>query len=160
MRADLITRWRADLVGEWRAELAGVDLLLLELCTDQFALALTLRDDGTAECAFTVPNPPARPPEPAPPFPEQWELSDDRVLSVWLPVAPMPAYGQPDWSREQVCYDVLAVTDLSLALSNRRFDGEQVIVLRRADLEAHTRRQAAAYTNLLQAMTCAVGRPR
>jgi len=86
------------------------------------------------------------------PFPTRWELSGDRVLSVWLPVAPMPEHEMPDWSREQVCYDVLAVTDLSLALSDRRFDGEHVIVLRRGNPEEHNRRKAAEYGELLQAM--------
>jgi hypothetical protein len=144
---DLLARWRADIVGDWRAALEGVDLLLLEPVADRSALRLVFRPDGTAEYGSPAPDPT----EPVPPFPPRWELSDDRVLSVWLPVAPMPAYGLPDWSREQVCYDVLAITDLSLAVSNRRFDGEQVVVLRRADAEEYTRRKAAEYGRLLGA---------
>ncbi|HEV3084076.1 MAG TPA: hypothetical protein VGY66_30110 [Gemmataceae bacterium] len=41
------------------------------------------------------------------------------------------------------------VADLSLALSNRRFDGEDVIVLRRANYEEYNRRKAAEYGQLL-----------
>ena len=43
----------------------------------------------------------------------------------------------PEWSREEVCFDVLSVTDWSLALSNRRFDNEDVMVLRRVVIEEY-----------------------
>jgi len=68
-------------------------------------------------------------------FPTRWALSDDRVLSLWLPIAPMPEYDMPEWSREEVSFDVFSVTDGSLALSNRRFDREDVMVFRRVDRE-------------------------
>ena len=97
---------------------------------------LVLRADGTADYTFG-PRDSTGPTEPRPPFPTRWELSDDRVLSIWLPVAPMPEYDMPEWSREEVCFDVLSVTDWSLALSNRRFDYEDVMVLRRVDSEAY-----------------------
>ena len=135
MRKDLITQWREDIVGSWRSELAGVDLLYLEQSAGRFTLELALLPDGTAGYKFTIRNSPALPHEADPPFPITWELSEDRVLSVWLPIPPLPEYEMPDWSREQVAYDVLAVNDMSLALSNRRFDGEDVIVLRRIERE-------------------------
>lgn len=135
MQTNLVAQWRSNIVGTLRSELAGVDLLYLEPSQGRFALELVLLRDGTAGYEFTIPNPPVMPREPDPPFSITWELSDDRVLSVWLPIAPMPEYDMPDWSREEIPYDVLAVTDLSLTLSNRRFDGEDVIVLRRVGHE-------------------------
>jgi hypothetical protein len=153
MRKGLLAQWREDIVGAWQAELAGVDLLYLEPVSNRFDLRLVLREDGTADYQFTIPNPPAIPPQPTPPFPIRWELSDDRILSIWLPISPMPHYDMPDWSREQICYDVLLVADLSLAVSNRRFDGEDVIVLRRVNQEEYTRRKAAEYGQLLESLT-------
>ena len=111
---------------------------------------MKLRSDGTADYHFMTPNLPDLPPEPSPPFPERWELSDDRVLSIWVPIAPMPKYDMPEWTQEQTCYDVLAVTDLSLALSNRRFDGEEVIVLKRVNWDEYVRRKAAEYSQALR----------
>jgi hypothetical protein len=143
VRKDLLAQWREDIVGDWLAELAGVDLLYLEPVASGFGLRFVLREDGTADYRPTIPNPPAMPPQPTSPFPTHWELSDDRILSIWLPIAPMPEYDMPDWSREQICYDVLLVADLSLALSDRRFDGEEVIVLRRANHEEYIRRKIA-----------------
>src|SRR5262245_5028093 len=140
MGEELVARWREEIVGDWRSELAGVDLLYLGPSGGRFTLSLALRPDGTAGYDFTLPDPPARPAQPEPPFPPRWELSDERVLSVWLPVPPMPAYGLPEWSREQVCYDVLAVTDVSLCLSSRRFDVEDVLVLRRVNRDEFDRR--------------------
>jgi hypothetical protein len=139
MNDDLLDRWREALVGEWRPALMGTDLLRMKP-TDGFGLTLTLRADGTAEWDFTSKDSPPQPPEPPPPFPTRWELSADRVLSIWLPTAPMPDYHMPDWSREQLCYDVLAVSAESLALSDRRFDGESVDVLRRVDIQDYCRR--------------------
>jgi antitoxin ParD1/3/4 len=127
--------WRADIVGEWREELTGSDLLDLKPVGDDYRRTLVLRADGTADYDVAAPDSPPRPPEPTPPFPTRLALSDDRVLSIWLPIAPMPEYDMPDWSREEVCFDVLSVMDWSLALSNRRFDYEDVMVLRRVDCE-------------------------
>ncbi len=141
MQKELIDHWRRDIVDDWRSELAGPDLLCLQPSAAQFTFALSLRADGTAAYDFIVPNYRAPTIELTPPFPVRWKLSDDRVLSISLPIAPMPEYGQPDWFTEENCYDVLSVTDRSLAISDRRFDGEQLIVLRRVDVEAYWRRK-------------------
>lgn len=93
-------------------KLAGVDLLYLKPVASRFGLRLVLREEGTADYQFTTPNPPTVLPQPTPPFPIRWELSDERILSIWLPIAPMPKYDMPDWSREQICYDVFSVADL------------------------------------------------
>jgi hypothetical protein len=150
MRKELLAQWREDIVGEWQAELAGVDLLYLEPVGTRFAFRLVLQEDGTADWDFTIPNASPMAPQPTPPFPTRWELSDDRILSIWLPIAPMPDYDMPDWSRQQISYDVLMVADLSLTLSNRRFDGEDVIVLRRVNYEEYNRRKAAEYGQLIR----------
>jgi hypothetical protein len=152
MHRDLLPHWREDIVGDWRAELDGVDLLYLEPVASKYSLLIILKEDGTADYQFTLPHSPARPTEPSPPFPTSWELSDDRILSIWIPIAPMPEYEMPDWSREQICYDVLSVTDLSLSLSNRRFDGEEVIVLRRINDEQYRRRKAEEYGQILKSV--------
>jgi hypothetical protein len=141
MRKDVIAQWREDIVGKWWSELIGSDLLMMERCTACDTRVLNLRSDGTADFDYVTPDPPDLSPRPSPPFPERWELSDDRVLSIWVPIAPMPKYGMSEWSREQTCYDVLSVTDLSLALSNRRFDGEEVIVLKRVNWDEYVRRK-------------------
>jgi antitoxin ParD1/3/4 len=130
-----IVQWRTDIVGEWREELTGSDLLDMEPVGSGYRHTLVLRGDGTADYTVAAPDSPPRPTETMPPFPPRWELSDDRVLSIWLPIAPMPEYDMPEWSREEVSFDVLSVTDWSLALSNRRFDREDVMVLRRVDRE-------------------------
>jgi hypothetical protein len=49
-------------------------------------------------------------------------------------------------------YDVLAITDLSLALSDRRFDGEMVIVLRRVNRAEHDQQQATKYQQRLESV--------
>jgi hypothetical protein len=152
MPKELLDQWRDDIVGDWRSELAGVDLIDLEPSAGRFTLDLAFRADGTAVYDLTIPNPPAMPQEPSPPFAITWELSDDRVLSVWLPIAPMPQYEMHEWSRDRVSYDVLAVTDQSLALSNRRFDREVVIVLRRVNRVEYDRRRAAEYGRALEAL--------
>jgi hypothetical protein len=139
--SDLVVQWQADIVGEWQEELAGSDLLDMRPTVNGARHHLILRGDGTADYQFAPPNPLPRPTETTPPFSTRWELSDDRVLSLWLPIGPMPEYDMPEWSREEICFDVLSVTDWSLALSNRRFDREDVIVLRRVDREEHNRRK-------------------
>jgi hypothetical protein len=143
MKKSLLEQWKADLVGTWTQELCGVDLLYLDPVA-KFGLGrvtMTLRADGTCSSTSDSPRERARPPRPEPPFPETWELSDDRVLTFVIPRAPMPEYEMPDWGRERMCYDVLAVTDISLALSDRRFDGEMVTVWRRVDQDAHMKRK-------------------
>jgi hypothetical protein len=140
VRTDLVVQWRTDIVGEWQEELTGSDLLEMKPIAKGSRHHIVLRADGTADYAFG-PRDPACTTEPTPPFPTRWELSDDRVLSIWLPIAPMPEYDMPEWSREEICFDVLSVTDRSLAMSNRRFDYEDVMVLRRFDSGAPNRRQ-------------------
>jgi hypothetical protein len=44
----------------------------------------------------------------------------------------------------------LAVTDLSLTLSDRRFDGEMVTVWRRVNREEYDHRKAAEYRQALE----------
>lgn len=158
MRKELILQWREDIVGEWQAELAGVDLLCLEPVASRFNFRLVLRKDGTADFEFTIPNPPPTPAQPTPPFPICWELSDDRILSIWMPIAPMPEIEMHEWTREQIAYDVLLVADVSLALSNRRFDGEDVIVLRRVDYEEYKRQKVTEVAEFIQQMKQAFGR--
>ena len=59
----------------------------------------------------------------------------------------------PDRSREQLCYDVLLVSGLSLSLSNRRFDGENIIVLRRVNRDDYICRKAAEYRKLIDQLS-------
>lgn len=122
--------------------MAGSDLLYLKPTADQFRLEISLRADGTASWKFRLPGSPEAGEADRIPLPTTWEVSPDRMLSIWVPIPPMPEYEMPDWSREEICYDILAVSGISLALSNRRFDGEDVIVLRRVEAEGHQRRQA------------------
>ncbi len=126
-----VAQWRASIVGDWLEELSGVDLLYLQPVTGRPPLGMSLHADGTAATRAGPGGVHAVASWPDAPFPETWELSDDRVLSLVIPTPPAPKYGMSDWGRERMRYDVLAVTDLSLALSDRRFDGEMVIVLRR-----------------------------
>jgi hypothetical protein len=123
---------KEELIGEWIEELCGTDLLYLQPVTDRSRLRINLHADGTAFWGYIQPNE-STTEETQAPFPETWEVSADRILSIWVPIPPNPDpnYEMPDWSREQVCYDILAVSSISLALSNRRFDGEFVIILRR-----------------------------
>lgn len=138
----LKARVKDDLAGDWRSELSGVDLLYLEPTIARYNLEISLLADGTASWKFRLPGSrETERPERAP-FPTTWDVSPDRVLLIWLPIPPMPEYEMPAWSREEICYDILAVSDISLALSNRRFDGEEVIVLRRVDAGAFERRRA------------------
>jgi hypothetical protein len=142
MKKSFLQQWREDIVGEWQQELSGVDLLYLQPVTIG-RVTLTLGADGTSSSKSDRDAGRPRSPRPEPPFPETWELSDDRVLTFVVPRAPMPEYEMPDWGRERHCFDVLAVTDLSLTLSDRRFDGESVTVWRRVDCEAFMRRKYA-----------------
>jgi hypothetical protein len=104
-------------------------------------MELNFRADGTADFKISLPNAQPGPAEPAAPFPITWELSDDRVLSVWFPIQPMPEYEMPDWTRDALHYDVLAVSAVSLTISDRRFDGEEVTVLRRVNDEEYRKRE-------------------
>jgi hypothetical protein len=147
---DLLEIWRDDIVGDWEAVLAGSDLLLLAPVVTRFSLKLKLGQDGTAQYKFTIPNQPDLPPEPTSPFPFTWNLSIDRILCIWIPISPMPEYHMPDWTREELCYDVLSVTSMSLAISNRRFDNEDVIILRRVNTEEYDRRKVAEYAAIAE----------
>jgi hypothetical protein len=151
VNANLLAQWKKDLVGDWVQELAGTDLLYLQPVQGQ-TCQMTLRADGTAASRAGSADEPAVPSRPEAPFPETWELSEDRVLSFVFPIPPMPEYEMPDWGRERMQYDVLNVTDLSLALSDRRFDGELVTVWRRVNREEHNRRKAAEYLQALEAI--------
>jgi hypothetical protein len=139
-------------VGDWQCELAGVDLLYLQPAAGPFLKRLTLQADGTAHLTPTGAPVPGAPPPPVPPFPTTWELSPDRVLSLLIPVPPMPEYEIPDWTKEALRYAVLAVTDLSLALSDRPFDGETIFVLRRINREEYDHRRAAEYGHALESL--------
>lgn len=149
---DLLGQWRRDIVGDWRTELTGTDLLSLKPVAERFRLEIMLRADGTAFWRYPQDSPSEARGRAAPPFPETWELAEDRVLTILIPIAPMPEYDLPDWSREAVRYDVLAVTDVSLGLSDRRFDGENVIVLRRVNAEEYERRQVQRYRETMSGL--------
>jgi hypothetical protein len=146
----LLAQWQENIVGDWLEALSGVDLLYLQPVTGRAPLAICLRADGTAATRADPGGEHAVPSWPDAPFPETWTLSEDRVLTLLLPVPPMPEYEMPDWSRERMRFDVLAVTDLSLTLSDRRFDGEMVTVWRRVNPEEYFRRKAAAYRQTLE----------
>jgi len=79
-------------------------------------------------------------------------LSTDRVLSIWIPIARRPQDGLPEWTRQEVAYDVLDVTDLCLAISNRRFDEKDVIVMSRVNKEEYDHRKAAERRELDQSL--------
>jgi hypothetical protein len=143
MTKSLLEQWKEDLVGEWVQELCGVDLLYMGSSPGPGRLFMTLHANGTCSSRSDRAEELARPARPPAPFPETWELSDDRVLTFVTPIPPMPEYEMPHWGRERMRYDVLSVTDLSLTLSDRRFDGETVTVWRRADREGFLRRKYA-----------------
>jgi hypothetical protein len=134
MPDELIEKWRQDIVGEWRAELAGSDLLELKPLAGRYSLKFELRSDGTASYEFEVPELAEKLPKvdaAEAPIRTTWELSPDRVLSIWFPTIRGPDYSRKDWTREQACYDVLAVECQSLGLSQRRFDDGDIIIMRR-----------------------------
>jgi hypothetical protein len=70
----------------------------------------------------------------------------------------MPEYGMPDWSRDRMRYHVLAVTGLSLTLSDRLFDGEMVTVWRRVNREEYGRSQAAEFSQAFEKLQRLAGR--
>ena len=133
--------WRNDIVGDWQPERRGVDLLYLEP-TGQHEAQLSIRADGT----WGWPHSDGADLPPRLRWP--WELSDDLVLSMWTPVAPMPEHDQPEWSREEKQWLVLAVTPVSLAIA----DSHQVVIFRRVNREEYDRRKAAEYSRLLEAV--------
>jgi hypothetical protein len=141
---NLVAKWREDIVGDWLEELEGTDPLNLQPVTSRTPKAMSLLADGTAVLRAET-DVDIAPSFPEAPFLETWELSEDRVLSLWVPIAPMPEYDLPDWSRDSLRYDVLDVTDLSLTLCDRRFDGETVKVWRRINREDYNRRKAEEY---------------
>ena len=149
---DLVVKWRQDIVGDWLEELSGVDVLYLKAVTGRSPSAISLFADGTAASLAGTSGQHAVPARPEAPFPETWELSDERVLSFMSPMPPMPKYGMPDWTRERMNYDVLSVTDATLTLSDRRFGGEMVTVWRRVNSEEYQRRKAAEYGQALDAL--------
>jgi hypothetical protein len=140
---------RDDLIGDWRAELEGVDLLYLEPVVNRFGLEISLRGDGTASWKMRLPGYPDTPEESRAPFPMTWDVSSDRVLAISIPIPPMPQYEMPDWSWEAIRYDILAVSRISLGLSDRGYDGESVIVLKRINAEEYERRQVQRYREAL-----------
>ncbi len=146
----VLAQWQENIVGDWLEALSGVDLLCLQLVTGRAPLAIRLRADGTAATRAGTASEHAVPSWPEAPFPETWDLSEDRVLTLVLPVPPMPEYEMPDWTHERMRFDVLAVTDLSLTLSDRRFGGEMVTVWRRVNPEEYNRRKAAEYQRTLE----------
>lgn len=137
-----IATWRQNIAGEWQAGLRGADLL--ELRPADRNGVLHLRPDGTWESHDSRPAI-ERSPELVAPFEATWELSDQRILSLWTPVAPMPEYDMPEWSREEKQYFVLSVSDASLGLA----DSHQVVVYRRIDCEEYDRRRADEYGQML-----------
>jgi hypothetical protein len=152
MMKNLIAQWRGDIVGDWRTELTGTDLLCLGPVEERFRLEVTLRADGTAFWRYPQDSSSDASGRAAPPFPQTWELDEDRVLTILIPIPPMPEYELPDWSQDAVRYDVLAVTDISLGLSDRRFDGEKVIVLRRVNAEEYERRKVQRYREAMSGL--------
>ena len=121
-----------EFVGVWRAteELQhdGTRVPLPAEGVQEF----TFRADGTAEWRFVYPRHfkdlPSQKPKP---FPETWEVAAPGTLSVWVPIAPMPEYELPDWTREEQRYEVVAVTPDTLTLSDLPYDGASVLVCRR-----------------------------
>src|SRR5439155_9661072 len=78
-----VAAWRQEIVGDWRPELCGLDLLHLEPAAGKFDGALRIHADGTWDDATDRPALPADLPAR---FRWPWELSDDRVLSLWTPI--------------------------------------------------------------------------
>ena len=154
----LLARWQQEIVGDWLEELSGVDLLYLQPITGRAPAAISLRADGTAATLAGTGGIHAVLSRPEAPFPDTWELSEDRVLSLVVPIPPMPEYGMPDWSRDRMRYHVLAVTGLSLTLSDRLFDGEMVTVWRRVNREEYGRSQAAEFSQAFEKLQRLAGR--
>jgi hypothetical protein len=135
---------RPILVGKWRSELQGTDLAKLEPVDEPFIQVIALNQDGTAEWDFVGAQTQANNGGHAssgPPFPITWDLSYEiqqhsltdlpAVLSVYVPVAPLPEYDLPDWSQDAKRWHVIEVTEDRLVLSDRAFDGEFITVFRR-----------------------------
>jgi hypothetical protein len=133
--------------------LCGLDLLHLEPAAGRFDAQLRILADGTWDDGADRPALPADLPER---IGWRWELADDRVLSLWGPVRPIPEYHQFEWTREEKQYLVLAVTDLSLALA----DSHTTVVYRRSDTDAYFRRKAAEYGLALGALKQLLPRSR
>jgi hypothetical protein len=72
---------------------------------------------------------------------------------------PDPKYEMPDWTRDALCYDVLAVSGVSLTISDRRFEGEEIIVLRRVNQEEYLKREGQRFKETFDEIRGMVGLP-
>jgi hypothetical protein len=122
----------ASLVGTWRCESRGISENDLRPIPPGKGKELLLRADGTAEYHWldAQGRPTSAAEDPAAPFPPTWvwEKNGKGVLTILVPIAPMPDYDIPDWTREEMSYQVLNVSADKLILSDRPFDGEFVEV--------------------------------
>lgn len=150
MIRDQLAVWREDIIGEWQPERCGVDLLYLEPAAGHYDSRLSIRADGTWGWPNTGDTGDIGLPAG---MRWLWDLSADHVLSLWTPIAPMPEYDMPDWSREEKQWLVLSVTGLSLALA----DSHQVVLFRRVERESYDHRKAAEYARFLCEMRSLYG---
>jgi hypothetical protein len=60
-----------------------------------------------------------------------WEMPEDDVLCLWVPIAPMPDVDMHEWTTDAIYYAVLAVGEATMTLSTRPYDGEAIIRFRR-----------------------------
>lgn len=130
-KADLVVQWRKGIVGDWLTVSFGPSLLDQEPVKPKSQYTIRYQADGTVlsrlgETGDFLGRPGA-------PFPETWEITDDRILwhRIPLPPIPEPQYEQPDWYYDSVFEDVLTIDDHCMALSNLRFDGEFITLYKR-----------------------------
>ena len=120
-----------SLIGTWRSELAGTDPADLTPIEPQFLEEMTLRSDGTALLRRISPQSEALQYKTPPPFPMTWENNEKGMLVIYVPVQPMPEYGIFDWIQGARRRDVLSVSQDTLMLSDRSYDGELITTYRR-----------------------------
>ncbi len=120
------------LVGIWLAEVNGTKLSDLCPVEPGSMHEITLRADGIADHRYLLPERRIEFPSP-PPFPVTWETTREGMLSIFIPIEPMPEYEIPDWIQEAMRFDVLEVAPATLTLSNRPYDGEIIAVYRRVE---------------------------
>ncbi|SIO03624.1 hypothetical protein SAMN05444166_2140 [Singulisphaera sp. GP187] len=125
------------LTGIWRSEVSGTDLTDLSPVEPRFMEEIILRGDGTADLRWLSPELKSLACNSDAPFPIIWETSSDGMLSIYLPIAPMPEYEIVDWIQDAIRYDVLSIMPEAMTLSDRRYDGESITVFRRQNKSTH-----------------------
>jgi hypothetical protein len=132
---DLQEPFEPSLVGTWLSTEEGTEVNSLRPIKPRFAFVMTLRADGSAEYRNVSSEwdhlEAATPPQ----LPTTWEVTKTGLLTISIPIAPMPEYEIFDWIYEAMRYDIIKIEPNSIILSNRACDGESTILLRREGFE-------------------------